>query len=399
VADICGLYINGDALSMLSLRQTKKGWSISAGGVEPYAACETDDLGPFIKTLGKSLKIGKNHTALVLPKQQAILRNLQLPSTDREELAQMARFEAERHIPFHAERHSVGFHVMRSMGVEGSEVVLGAVDGPVVERALNGAVVAGLLPRGVELSSVALVNSLLFAQKEWVKSRTIALLAIGLDTLDLVLLTDGRLIFARSITLNLRGVLEACLGFHVTTQDGAVARPEMAKLAVAARMIDCLNLEGSTAHGGSGFSRESMALAQEWSERLVQELRRTYDFARREMKCPPIDAIALTGEGAILHNLGQLLQTNLNMEVQLVNPVGALPGAAELKFPFAGLEHVIAFGGVLAIEQNLGVGLYRLDLTPMEFYRQLLRKRTIRRLIGTALLLVLAPIPTPPWWC
>lgn len=383
MADICGLYIGGETLSLLALKQTKKGWSVKTGGVEPYAACAEDDLGPIVKAACKSLKVAKKEdVTIILPKQQAILRNIQLPSTDREELTQMARFEAERHIPFHAERHSVGFHVMRSMGVEGSEVVLGAVDGPVVQRALDGTTSAGLNPRGVELSSVALVNSLLYEKKDWIKGKTVALLAIGLESLDLVLLTDGRLIFARSISLNLRSVLESCLGFHSATQDGPVGRPEPAKLAMAARMVDCLNLEGQ-----GGYSRETISAAHEWLERLVQELRRTYDFARREMKCPPIDAIALTGEGAILHNLGQYLHGALSLEAQIINPVGALPGAAALKFPFGGLELVIAFGGVLATSQSVE-GIYRLDLTPTEYYRQLARKRIARQLSVTGVLLV-----------
>ena len=208
---------------------------------------------------------------------------------------------------------------------------------------------------------------------------------MGLDTLDLVLITDGRLLFARSVTLDLRSVLEAWIGFQAG--NGNAARPEMAKLAMAARMIDCTNLEGHYSQPGASSTREEAELVRNWIDRLMQELRRTYDFARREMKCPPIDAVAITGEGAVLRNLGQYLYVNLNAEVQTLNPVGTLAEAETQKFPFDGLELVIPFGGAIAGELE---GAYRLDLTPTEYYRQVGRKRTLRRLILTVVLLLVA---------
>ena len=380
----CGLSIAGDGLSGLVLRQAGKGLSLVGGASLTLGEDDAEDLAPAIKNLCKTLKISRAEVTACLPKQQATVRWVLLPSTQADELAQMARFEAERHIPFHAERHCVGYHIMRSMGVEGSEVLLGAVDGPIVERTLKGVEAAGLKPRGVTLSSVCLVNSLLYTKPEWVEGKTTAIVSIGLDAVDLVLLDEERVVFARSVSMNFRSVLETWMGLHAGEDPGA-SRPDAARLATAARMIDCQDPADQYSGKGGAPPPQAIETMRNWLDRLVKSIRQTYDFARREMKCPPIDVVVLSGEGAVLRNLDQYLHQNLDTEMRTLNPVGALPGADRKKFPFGGNELVIPFGA--AIGQTLEDG-YFLDLTPRDHYRHVAHRRTMRKLARTGVMLV-----------
>lgn len=380
---ICGLYVGGETLSLLALQPQKKGFVVCGGAADFHTAGENDDLSPAIKALCRPLKLTRQaEVTAVLPKKQAILRNVLLPSTDKDELAQMARFEAERHIPFHAERHSTGYHVLRSMGVEGSEVLLGAVDSPIVQRQLDGIADAGLTPAGATLSSVCLLNSFMYHRRDYLKGKSVAILSLGLDALDLVFVSDGRLLFARSVGLDLRGVLENWLGH---TPDASGPRPEMSKLALAARMIDCTNLDGNYGAGGAPTA-EAAGLIRTWIDRVIQEMRRTYDFARREMKCPPVEAVVLTGEGAVLRNLTQYLYVNMNVEVTAFNPIEGLARKQAAKFPFDGYEFAVPFGAAVAAELD---GAYRMDLTPQEHYRKQAHKQMMKQLVGTSVLLVI----------
>jgi hypothetical protein len=136
-------------------------------------------------------------------------------------------------------------------------------------------------------------------------------------------------------------------------------------------------------------------LIRAWIQRLILEVRRTYDFARREMKCPPIDLLFITGCGARLRNLPQYLTTNLSIEVAAFNPVGNLPGAAAFKFAFDGLEFTLPFGAALmrAVDD-----MYLLDLIPPEHYRTQMRRGTLRRLAVTGgLLLVTLALAYGAW--
>ncbi|MCE5229433.1 pilus assembly protein PilM [bacterium] len=385
----CGLQITTETLSALALKQVKGGWTV-AGGAMTQISTEGAELAPVLKSLVRPLKAAGAPFAIALPKQQAIMRNITLPSTDTAELNQMARFEIERHIPVHAERHCSGYHVMRKMGVEGSEVLLAAIDGPIVHRALEGAQGADMNPDGVTLSSVALCNTLIFSRRDWLRGKTVAVLSIGLDTLDLVLLTDGRILFARSVSIDLRSVLETSIGWH---SDHPGSRPDLARLAHVARMTDCMKaqMQGAEKEAESGDN----ALLAGWLGRVVQEIRRTYDFARREMKCPPVEAVVLTGEGAILGNLDEYFRSNIDSEVVVVNPIAGLPGADSHKFPFDGFEFAIAFGAAIAGTLD---GAYRIDLTPADFYKGQSIKRTKRKLITTGVIFAIALILAGASW-
>ena len=284
-----------------------------------------------------------------------------LPSTDPAELAQMARFEADRHIPFNAERHCVGYHIMSSKGVEGSEVLLAAVDGPIVDRGLAGLQNAGFVPDGITITSPALINSLCYQQKDDFKQQTQAIISLGLDAIDLVFLHEGRMLYARSVAMDLRGALTSWISGQAEG-GGAV---DLSRLAMAAHMIDCLKLD----------ENPDQVEILRWIERLGQELQRTYDFARREMKCPPIRQVWLTGEGAALRHLDELLARSADLQVGVLNPVGSLPGAAQLKFTFGGLEFTSAFGALIGRHEP---GAYAIDLTPASHYRDLARRSLMR---------------------
>lgn len=416
---ICGMHLGSELLASLTLALDKRSLSLAGGCLLPIEAAapvggptapasaeppppDAEDDGPLpdghelvpaMRQSARALHLAHTTPVLLsLPKQQGIIRSVLLPSTDEDELAQMAQFETERHIHFHQERHCTGYHVMRSLGVEGSEVLLGAVDGPVIQRALGGLLGAGLQVEGITLSTIGLVNAVLRGRSEWAAGRTVALLNVGLEALDIVLLTDGRVRYARSVSLPLRQVLEQWSGN--VTGDGS-ARTPIDRLAVAARMIDCLDLDAHYAPSSASPGGEAgPAAVRTLIERLLTELRRTYDFARREMKCPPIEAIALSGEGALLRNLPQYMNVNLSIDVQVVNPVASLPGAAQHKFAFDGLEYALALGAALgALPAGTLEGtesLYRLDLVPTEHYRAIARRHTMKRLALTGLLALFA---------
>jgi type IV pilus assembly protein PilM len=336
---------------------------------------ERDQPGSALKVMLKKFKIAANGATLSLPKEQATLLHVSLPSTNPEDLKGMARFEAERHIPFNAERHGVGFQALRPDGVGGSEVLLAAADGPIIDRAIESARQAGMRPEGLNVSSACLVNALLHAQPEIARNKTAALVSIGLQSLDLVFSVQGRIVFSRSVPHGLRGLI----------RDWSAAGPaanvdlDPMRVAAGAKMIDMMDLDhvygegegvAATQHGaGPGDA------ARAWSKKLIQEITRSYDFARREMNCPPIEAVVLAGEGAILRNLDKYLFANLNVPVGTLHPVAKLKGKRPTRLPFGGLELAVPFGAAI---QGAVKGGYQIDLTPNAHYRRMDRRRLWR---------------------
>jgi len=376
----CALSLQDSSLSALVLQMGKKGWIIKNGTSIALADNEEERLKPSLKLACKNLKLSQGPTTVSLPRHRAVMRTILLPSAEESELEQMARFEAERHIPFNAGRHCIGFHTMRTHGVEGSDVVLAAIDGPVVHEVVDAMLDTALTPHGITLSSISLANSLELSLGQPVNEKTLAAIAIGIDCTDIVLMSEGLIIYARSIPLDLRSLLESWSGYHEETGEKD-NRPGLQRLALAARMIDCLNFENQAGQGPG--SRDLTTQTREWLTRLTRELGQTWDYAHRQMDCPEIDSIHITGEGGLLPNLdGYIRKTTGKTSVDIFNPVADLPGASDQKFPFEGLEFTVALGGILG--QDKESTYYNLDLTPQGYYQRIARRRLIRKILTSS---------------
>jgi Tfp pilus assembly PilM family ATPase len=380
----CALSLQDYGLSALVLKIGKKGWSVENGTSITLAESGDERLKPSLKTACKILKLSQGLTTVSLPRHRAIMRTVLLPSIEDAELKQMARFEAERHIPFNAERHCIGYHTMRTHGVEGSDVVLAAIDGPIVHDVVDAMLDTALTPHGITLSSISLLNSLRFSMDESVNTGTRAVMAIGIDCTDIILMTDGRMIYARSIPLDLRSLLESWSGYHDETGEKE-NRPDYQRLALAARMIDCLDLENQSGQAPPA-SRDLSDQTQELLKRLTRELGQTWDYARRRMNCPEVESIHVTGEGALLPNLAGYIQKETgHPRIDVFNPITGMPGTSRQKFPFEGLEFSIALGGIIGQDNEKA---YHLDLTPLGYYQRIARGRMIRRFLVSSIFMI-----------
>ncbi len=381
----CGILIGNEELRAIELKSHRGVLSIAGAATHDLTGEERTAPGASLRAMLKRMKPPPDSAALCLPKEQATLQLVTLPSRDPKELKEMARFEAERHIPFNAERHGVGFQVLREAGTGGSETLLVAADGPFIDRALSAASEAGVQPEGLNVSSACLMNALLHAQPDLVGNQTVAIVSVGLGSLDLVFVSQGRIVFSRSAPIGLRALIQ---DWHASQGGGSVML-DAARIAAASKMIDMMDLDqnyGEPPRAGAQASSKPADSARAWAGKLIQELRRSYDFARREMNCPALETLVLAGEGSILRNLGQYLYVNLNAPVMTLNPVGTVGGEEIRQLPFGGLELTVPFGAAI---QNLTEGAVRPDLIPADYYQRLERRMLARRGAITGVLALL----------
>lgn len=385
-----GIQVDPEELRAIELKSTRKGLRLSAFGLHKLSSEERDSPGGALRALIKSAKISATAARYCLPQELATLRYVTLPSKDRAELAGMARFEAERHIPFNAERHLVGYQIARELDLEGSEVLLAVADEPHVARVMDAASEAGVTPNGLTVSSACLMNALAHAEPQLASDQVVMTISIGLQSLELCFSVQGRLVFARSVPHGLRGLIRELIA---PRGGGAAIELDRGRVGTAARMIDMMDLDGGANAGEESPPRQGSArsgdAARAWAEKLIKEIRTSYDYARRELDCPPVEALVLTGEGAIVRNLGQYLFVNLNLPVTTLNPVAGLEGAETKDLPFGGLELVAAFGAAI---QDAGTPSICLDLVPAAYYRRLDQRRLIRSIGVSALFLAVALI-------
>jgi len=333
----------------------------------------------------------KIHEALViLPKEWVRLRVVTLPATEPAELADMARFEAQRYIPFNVERHVISHHVLGSAGLGATRVALAAIDGPPAEEITATMDAAGVRVSALEVSALALCNALLYSgQWNSEANPTVVQIDVGQTSTDINILNRGVPVFARSIALGVDKLFTSP-AVEAATPDSAVSGEITAE---QINQVDLLIPPDEEMDGTGDRAREngpSAGLTQtqvryQWVNRLIHEIRRTYDFAHREFECEPLTQAFLSGIGADLRNLDQILQTSLGIEPVKLNPFDNRLLLDKDSLP-AGLSPSVLAVGVGGLLRDTDEQSLRINLLPPLYIQKNLGLRRKRSLMVTGTL-------------
>jgi type IV pilus assembly protein PilM len=380
----------------------------------------------LLKDALKSHKIKPAHAQVVIPKNYVMARMVTLPSVEDKELNGMARFEAERHIPFNAERHIVAHHVLAKLGVQGSQVLLAAVDQPNAEEYVEICQKAGYTVDTLRVSSISSFNAFAHAEPAALENRVVTIINVGKAYTDLTISNNGLLSFTRGCSLGIEKLLaelaEAVPEKTITIEDlgrmdalepqnffrpSSMATGNQAQESsestgrtgtVSPTYTEDLNI--SILSGPESSPRDpSLATMPEnkgaiaftnWLLRLLQEIKRTYEFARREFNCPMIDQIYICGEGAAIRNLPQFLKVNLGIETTIFDPMQSLDVPAKLKSSLDGSGPVYA-ASVGAIVPA-GPHVVDINLLPGQYIEKRANKRQQQSWIISGVMAVAALI-------
>ncbi|MCB2154241.1 pilus assembly protein PilM [bacterium] len=327
---------------VLQLRhQKKKGMRlerilrVSFEGIERGEEA-TEQRGARLRDALKSLRLSSAPISLVIPKQSTTVRKVHLPSTEPSEIASMAHFEAEKFIPFNVERHIIGHQVMETKGLEGSEVMLAAVDEEVMQQWYNVTHAAGLDPSFGDVSTLAQTYGFLAGSTEDDLKGTVALVNIGIVHTDITLLRDGEIVTTRSMMHGLQNLLrELGEAFHLDRplhieelKNLNVLEPDGFRLPTPAapsvgtedqptdeelQVIGPGERENGTTNVGDRV--------RGWVQKLIINLQRTYEFALREFSVPSVERVCISGEGTILDGIEHALVLHLGVSVSFYNPL------------------------------------------------------------------------------
>lgn len=320
------------------------------------AASRVTQRAKLLRDALRTHKIKPQRVHVVIPKNYVMARMVTLPSTSEQEIAGMARFEAERHIPFNAERHIVHFHILSKLGVQGSQVLLAAVDQPIAQEYLDVCLKAGLSVEQLGVSSLAMYNAFAFGERAAMPDKVVAVVNVGHACTDLVIVNNGMLCFTRGSSLGVGKLFGELAEADAEFQLGVEDLPKINALEPQ-RYFRPQSVRGYVALEEQVYGAEHTPLGEQslevspeeptpasatlpenkgattfskWLLRLLQEVRRTYDFAHREFNLPAIDRIYVCGEGALIANLAQYFQVNFGIESTVFDPLRAMEVPARL---------------------------------------------------------------------
>jgi len=366
----------------------------------------------------------------VVPKHWVTLRVVTLPATDPDELNEMARFEAERHIPFNVERHIIAHRVLAKGDLEGSRVLIAAIDGPPIEQVTGTCLAAGLRVTGVEVSTVALVNVLRHSgQWDPAECSTVAFVNVGPANTDILVLHEGEPIFARSMAMGAQRIRESLAEARLA--EAHAAHPAHAAVldldeddgmegaesyspvpesgsALASGGVQASLFAPDAAPGGTDavsptppaapVSQARFDVGLLRSNRLIREIRRTLDYANREFDCGNnFGRVFLSGQGVAVPDLAEVFQLMFQTQVTCLDPFAESQNAASafrlrcepsvLAQEPTGAAFALAAG---ALVREADPESLRIDLVPPAYVEEHAKSRRKQRIIYFAFAMFLA---------
>jgi len=307
-----------------------------------------------IRELWKRAGLRVKDVAIGVSNQKVVVRLIDLPYMERDELAGAIQYQAQDYIPIPVEEAILDFQIigdyMTPSDEHMMEVLLVAAQRDMIDSAVAAVEGAGLKMAQVDVTAFALVRSLLDASGGWLSDEADAGEALGIVHItsgltNIVVVERGIPRFTRVSAMAGNQFTQAIANVMNLTFDEA----EDLKIRAGLPDLDVPQPPPATAE------EQAIRVAQEALERetnkFVAEVRRSLDYyLTQSTQVRTIKRVYLTGTGSQLNNLAGYLEKGLQTQVVLGDPLGQITASG-------GVEQAVAadrMGSAAAIGLALG---------------------------------------------
>lgn len=322
------------------------------------AVVRPGDVAQVIRDLLSNNKIKGGRIATAVSGHAVIVRRVSMPRMDEEELRESIVWEAEEYIPFDVDDVNLDFAILdENEGGAEMDVVLVAAKRDRIDEFIAVIEEAGRVPAIVDVDAFALQNAFELNYPER-QHEDIALLNMGASVINAAVLEEGRPVFWRDITLGVRQYIAALqrefmLDYfdaeEVLRRAGGGGGDENHQMDAELGGWedkgddDEYSYEDDAVDGGLEDTVEEVAadsdddavggirdaardprvqeVVGEVSERLITEIKKTFDFYHAQAMRERFDAIFVAGGGAHITDLTRRLEQRLGTPVELLDPL------------------------------------------------------------------------------
>lgn len=277
--NITVLEIDNEWLKIVQARIFAKERKIDTVVVEKLVSQTDNKISERIRILSKDLDIDSNTLVISTPEEVVAIRNLELPSTNPAEIKDMVELQIGKQTPFTKEEIIYDFEILSTNEEGYSRVMLVIVHQDVIKRYFKILETAGLKTENIALSAEGLINWWRFAGRELMTDRPSALVNVGYDRSNFVVILKDKLIFCRNISI----------GF---------AWPQ--------------------------------SLTEEWQTRFIEEINHSIYGYQNEMIDKEIDRIIITGADIFTSELNEsILKDKLDLSIEVIPQLKNIPVTKE----------------------------------------------------------------------
>ncbi|MDA8163767.1 MAG: type IV pilus assembly protein PilM [Desulfobacteraceae bacterium] len=303
-----GLDIGSHAVKVCELADTGKGYRLLSlgsarlpeGAVEDGALQDPEAVGTVIAALLKNLKIKEKKVGISISGYSVIVKKINLSVMSQEAMANHIQAEAEQYIPFDIEDVYLDFQNLNTnhQDEERTDVMLVAAKKEVVDGYLGMLRSLGLKPVLVDVDAFALENAY---AANFGLGENVALIDIGASKMNINIISGGSSVFARDVVLGSRQLTEQIQSrFGVEPEEA-----EELKIGIV-----------SAGERKEQLTEILIGTCSQW----VGEIRKALDFYYTNHPEEPLVKLVLSGGGARIRGLDQVLANELELPVEIFNP-------------------------------------------------------------------------------
>ena len=314
VSRIIGLDIGSNAVKMVEIDRSKRGFELQFAGLAPLpdgaivdkSVKKPDLVGNAISALYRSSKSRTRQVAVSVAGKAVIIKQVTMSSMGDAQLEKQIQMEAEPYIPFDIKDVNLDFFIMgdRPEKEGAMEVVLVAAKKDYMAEYLDLVSSLNLVPIVVDVDPFALEVMYEFCYPN-VQEEVIALVNVGASTININILKSGASQYTRDLPLGGDSITREIVRFFDVGFDQA----ENIKRGAQLEKINPRSLRKI-------FMRSV--------DYFVSELQKILDFFSTNISYDPIQKIFLSGGAAGTYGLASTMESELNIPVEIVDPFRSL---------------------------------------------------------------------------
>ncbi len=197
---ITGIEIGQNSIKVVQGIQERRESEIKILSLTAEKTTSDNEKAAKLKHIISNLKIKPKKVIACIPRSLVTIRYLDLPSINKNEIARMVQFQAEKQLPYSKEELVTAFKVIGSNKDGYSRVMLVLVHQDVINKQLELLSDLKLNPEYIELSSQATASAFIKEHPEI--KQPVALIDIDMFSVDVQVIFNGELVYTRNVSLS-----------------------------------------------------------------------------------------------------------------------------------------------------------------------------------------------------
>ena len=308
---VVGLDIGSATIKLVELKEKKGGnFLLQRIGVEPLSPeaivdgsiMDSSLVVDAIQKLNEQSGVKAANFATSVSGHSVIIKKIELPAMELDELAESIQWEAEQHIPFDINDVRLDYVTLGGDDTmqESMEVLLVAVKREKVNDYVSVISQSGKSPVIVDVDAFAIQNAYEL-NYDLDPLKNVALINMGAGVSNINIVARGQSVFWRDISFGGNQFTEALQREFNLSFDQAESLKR-----------------GETV--GSYSAGDARKVLDQISAEMANEIQKTFDFFGATSSEGPVDELVLSGGCALTPNLQEVLRERFGVPTELLNP-------------------------------------------------------------------------------